>query len=179
MGGLGEFLGNSGLCFGVSVNERDSFVGLEGICTIIEQPRCVVLDDGLGLDVQIAHHCIAVPPAHHLNVVHIDFAAHYCHGFNSAKGPRTYFRCVDPSVMVVHGHGMPQCVSDIFCLDRGSSVSPMIRGNGNRLFRVLGAVILDSPGICLDRATLAIAIQALDYFLVSRAILLCGELVRD
>jgi hypothetical protein len=39
------------LCFIITVNDRDSFVGLEGICTVVEHLFCLSLDDGLGLDV--------------------------------------------------------------------------------------------------------------------------------
>jgi hypothetical protein len=88
MGGLEDFR-NSGLFFGVIVNDRDSFVGLEGIGTVVEHFCRVAFDDGLSLDVEVPHHGVAVPTAHHVNVVQVDLAAHHSHGAAGAEGRGT------------------------------------------------------------------------------------------
>jgi hypothetical protein len=47
----------------------------EGVITIIVHFFREMLDNGLGLHMQVSNHCVAVPPTKDVDEVHINFAA--------------------------------------------------------------------------------------------------------
>jgi hypothetical protein len=56
-----------------------------------EHPSRIIVNDGLGLDVQVTHHVVAVPMAHHADAVEINSATKHGHGAAGAKGGSAYF----------------------------------------------------------------------------------------
>jgi hypothetical protein len=68
----------------VSVDDGDSFVGLECIGAVIIHHLCKAPHYGLGLYVEVAHHGIAMPATHEMNVVNVDLTKEHGHGATGA-----------------------------------------------------------------------------------------------
>jgi hypothetical protein len=75
---------DSGYLVVVIVDDGDSFVGLECIGAVIIHHLCKVPHDGLGLDLEVAHHGIAMPATHEMNVVNVDLTKEHGHGATGA-----------------------------------------------------------------------------------------------
>jgi hypothetical protein len=76
---VGGGVGDSGLLVVVTVNDEDSFVGLEGVCTVVVHHLGKAPHNGLGLAMEVSHHGIAMPSSHEPDVVHVDFPKEHCH----------------------------------------------------------------------------------------------------
>jgi 16S rRNA C1402 (ribose-2'-O) methylase RsmI len=63
----------------IHVNAGDGFisfhfVGLEGVGALLEHFGDIVAHDAMCLDIQVSHHGIMVPSAHHAYVIHVNLA---------------------------------------------------------------------------------------------------------
>jgi hypothetical protein len=106
-----------GLLIAMSVDYGNHFVRNEGVGSLIVYLGHIVVDDGLRLDVKIAHHSIAMPSAHHPNDVKVNLPANHNHGAVAMKGAGDYLHGVYARLGVVHRHGAPQDVLDIIGVD--------------------------------------------------------------
>jgi hypothetical protein len=55
--------------------ERDCLIGEEGVVAIVVHFFSEMLDNGLGLHMQVSDHGVAVPAAKYLDEVHVNFSA--------------------------------------------------------------------------------------------------------
>jgi hypothetical protein len=76
---VGGGVGDSGLLVVVTVNDGDSFVGLEGVCTVVVHHLRKAPHNGMGLTMEVSHHGIAMPSSYEPDVVHVLLAKEHCH----------------------------------------------------------------------------------------------------
>jgi hypothetical protein len=96
----------------VHINGGDGFVGLERIVAVVEHGVSIISDDWLCLDLKIAYHSVAVPEAHHPDVVEIEVATKHRHGASSAQGACTDLGKRDEvplGITVSHQGDVDQC----------------------------------------------------------------------
>jgi hypothetical protein len=126
LGGMGEE--RAGALLGliivvIDVNDRDGLVPEESVGSLVEHTGDVVAHNRLSLHMQVSHHSVTIPVAHHVYVVHVDSPIKECHGATGPQGPSTYARCLYVSEMNVETRGVTEYICHVFCFDKCPSRS--------------------------------------------------------
>jgi hypothetical protein len=74
----------------IHVDDRDGLVWKEAIGSLVEHTGSIVAHNRLGLHMQVSHHSVAIPAAHHMHVVHVDSPMDERHRSTGSQGPITY-----------------------------------------------------------------------------------------
>jgi hypothetical protein len=159
----------------ISVDDGDSFIGLECISSVVIHQICKAPHYGLGLYVEVAHHGIAMPATNEVNVVDVNLTKEHGHGAAGVKGACADIHGLDASAMEVEPQGMAQRVRDILRLDDSAHLGQIVGRNWCTRRGLFQSMVLDAPDCCSDGATEGVADAALDDLLVPCAILLRCE----
>ena len=104
----------------------DHLVGEESVGAIVEHGFCELLHDGLGLEMQVPHHGIAMPATEHLNEILVDFPTQERHGAACADGTSAELVSSDSSDVVIEGGRSFYDVGDVFGCDGHTSVVAVV-----------------------------------------------------
>jgi hypothetical protein len=140
----------------IHINDGGGFVREEGVIDVIEHFGVELANDGLRLDVEVAHHAIAVTSPHHADVHQVDASMEHFHVSSGA--------CRYAGRMEVGHHRLVQHIHYILGLDRNSPVSPVEDRNWSIWFRLMQSVVLQSSGGCFDWEAHPISQKALYHF---------------
>jgi hypothetical protein len=142
--------------------------------------RCggIPIEDGCHLNVQVAHHGVAIPATHHADVLHVNSALQYYHGSAGAEGACTGLPDMHSCVVEVSHHGMAKYIHDVLDLDSNASITTVLQGNGSGCLGLMQVMVLDSPDGGFSWTTQDITTRSLDHLPTLGTILLGGESIR-
>jgi hypothetical protein len=117
-----------------SFDDRNHLIREEGVCSMIVHIGRISVDDGLHLNVEIAHHSVAMPSSHHPNAVQVTLTTNHGQGATITEGVDTDLRDRDARLDIVYRHGTPQAGHGILCFDGHMSNSAMVCCNQRCFF---------------------------------------------
>jgi hypothetical protein len=112
----------------INIDDRDSLVRKEAVGSLVEHMGGVVAHNRLSLHMQVSHHNVTIPAAHHAYVVHVNTSMKECHGTTGPQGPGTYLLCLYARSMNVETHGVMEYICNVFCFDECPSHSTIVCG---------------------------------------------------
>jgi hypothetical protein len=159
----------------INVDDRDGLVRKEAVGSLVEHMDGEVAHNRFGLHMQVLHHIVAIPAAHHVYVVHVDSPMKECHCSTGPQGPITDFQRFYARAMIFESHSMTQDIRHIFGFGECLSI-PLVVCRQRRIGPgLVTAMMEESLNCCLEGAAPGVAAEALSYFLIAVSIFLSCE----